>query len=258
MFAKFLVALLVVFCTNLVWSAQDQGIAAAGAEGSAFGLPVEKGERAQAGLSAYVMRKTERMLKEQLSCLGCHQFGDEGGRLAPDLLQVKNRRTPNYVREFVVDPRSKLPATIMPAVRLSPTKLEALVSYLFEHRRQPGPVRPIVRTVASAAAPGEIGTGASLFGHYCSGCHGESGRGDGINASTLTPPPTNLADAARMSQRPDDTLFDIIAVGGRVFDLNHRMPAWGQTLDSGEIRTLVEFIRQLCQCQGPDWSRDGA
>ena len=59
-----------------------------------------------------------------------------------------------------------------------------------------------------------------------------------------------------MSRRPDDTLFDIIAVGGRVFDLNHRMPAWGQTLDSSEIRTLVEFIRQLCQCQGPECNDD--
>ena len=258
MIAKFLGALLVACCANPAWPAQVQGVAPPGAEGSAFDLPVEEAAPAQARLSAYMLLKTERMLKEQLSCLGCHQFGEEGGRLAPDLLQVKNRRTPDYVRAFVVDPRSKLPATIMPAARLSPTKLEALVSYLFEHQRQPGPVRPIIRTVASAAAPGEIGTAATLFGHYCSDCHGESGRGDGINASTLTPPPTNLADAAQMSQRPDDTLFDIIAVGGRVFDLNHRMPAWGHTLDSGEIRTLVQFIRQLCQCQGPDWSRDGS
>jgi mono/diheme cytochrome c family protein len=247
MSTKILVTLLVALCAILVWSVQTQDT-----------VPAETESPTQSGLSAYKLQKTERMLTEQLSCLGCHQFGEEGGHLAPDLLQVKNKLTPDYVREFVVNPRSKLPITMMPAVRLSPAKLEALVSYLFEHRRQPGEVQPILRTAASVAAPGELGTGASLFGHYCSDCHGKLGRGDGVNASTLSPPPTNLADPSRMSQRADDTLFDIIAVGGWVFDLNHRMPAWGQTLDSGEIRTLVEYIRQLCQCEGPDWSRDGS
>jgi mono/diheme cytochrome c family protein len=257
MSTRILVTLLVASFGNLVWSAQAQDIVPAGTEDYTPRLPAGQPAPVQAGLSAYKLQKTERMLKEQLSCLGCHQFGEEGGRLAPDLLQVKNKLTPDYVREFIVNPRSKLPITMMPAVRLSPAKLEALVSYLFEHRRQPGQARPILRTAMSAVVPWEIGTGGFLFGLYCSSCHGTLGRGNGVNASTLSPPPTNLADPSRIGQRADDTLFDIIAVGGRVFDLNHRMPACGQTLDSGEIRTLVEYIRQLCQCDGPVWSRDG-
>jgi len=35
------------------------------------------------------------------------------------------------------------------------------------------------------------------------------------------------------------------------------MPAFGGALGTAEIRALVGYIRTLCQCQGPEWSRDG-
>jgi hypothetical protein len=34
-----------------------------------------------------------------------------------------------------------------------------------------------------------------------------------------------------------------------------RMPAFGATLTSAEIRALVRHIRTLCRCEGPSWSR---
>jgi len=59
-----------------------------------------------------------------------------------------------------------------------------------------------------------------------------------------------------MSQRPDDTLFDGIFSGGYILNRSHLMPPWGQTLSFEEIKTLVNYMRELCQCQGPEWSRD--
>jgi mono/diheme cytochrome c family protein len=35
-----------------------------------------------------------------------------------------------------------------------------------------------------------------------------------------------------------------------------RMPAFGATLSSAEIRALVRHIRALCRCEGPAWSRN--
>jgi len=32
------------------------------------------------------------------------------------------------------------------------------------------------------------------------------------------------------------------------------MPAWGETLSTGEIRDLVAELRHLCDCEGPLWA----
>jgi mono/diheme cytochrome c family protein len=97
-----------------------------------------------------------------------------------------------------------------------------------------------------------------LYAHYCASCHGVRGEGDGFNARYLPVPPAKHASAAAMSVRSDDALYDAIAAGGYVMNRSNRMPAFGRTLTSGEIRALVRYIRRLCGCDGPAWSRDGS
>jgi mono/diheme cytochrome c family protein len=91
---------------------------------------------------------------------------------------------------------------------------------------------------------------------YCAACHGINGDGQGYNAKFLPKTPASHADQAYMSTRPDDTLFDGIHAGGYILNKHHFMPPWGQTLTSQEIRKLVVYMRKLCQCEGPAWSRD--
>lgn len=219
-----------------------------------FLLAVSPAAAAGDTLSRYQLHKVERMLKEQLSCLGCHRFGAEGGWIAPDLLQLKYRLNEAQVRNMIMDPQAARPGTMMPRVRLREDRLQRLVAYLFQHghpRAEEPPVRREVRPAATG------GTGQVLFTRYCAACHGPQGGGDGVNAAALAPAPTRLSDAAALGRRSDDTLFDIIAGGGRVFDLSHRMPPWGQTLAQDDILDLVSYLRHLCECQGPAWSSDG-
>jgi mono/diheme cytochrome c family protein len=61
-----------------------------------------------------------------------------------------------------------------------------------------------------------------------------------------------------MSMRSDDALFDAIGGGGAVMGKSARMPAFGATLSSAEIRALVAYIRALCACRAPAWSVDGS
>jgi hypothetical protein len=61
-----------------------------------------------------------------------------------------------------------------------------------------------------------------------------------------------------MSTRSDDALYDAIAAGGLVMNRSPRMPAFGASLTPDEIQSLVRHIRELCGCQAPAWSRDGA
>ena len=97
--------------------------------------------------------------------------------------------------------------------------------------------------------------GAALYAKWCASCHGATGRGDGVNAPNLPVKPTAHASREVMAARPDDSLFDTIAGGGAIMNRSPRMPAFGATLSPAEIRALVRHIRNLCGCQGPEWSR---
>jgi len=61
-----------------------------------------------------------------------------------------------------------------------------------------------------------------------------------------------------MSICPDDTLFDGIHAGASILGKSQLMPSWGNTFSTEEIRELVRYIRGLCRCEGPAWSRDDA
>ena len=114
-----------------------------------------------------------------------------------------------------------------------------------------------VREPAAATPAPADANAAALYRTWCAGCHGITGRGDGPNAKALPVPPARHADAATMSQRPDDTLYDTIDGGGAIMNRSARMPAFGGSLSPTQIRALVAHIRSLCRCVGPAWSRDG-
>ena len=110
----------------------------------------------------------------------------------------------------------------------------------------PGPLPP------DTTAPG-----AALYQARCASCHGARGAGDGFNAPFLPVAPTAHDDSATMSLRPDDTLYDGIHAGGWILGKSHLMPAFGASLSDREKRDLVRYMRELCRCEGPGWSRDG-
>lgn len=84
---------------------------------------------------------------------------------------------------------------------------------------------------------------------YCAQCHGVEGKGDGINAKLLTVPPRDHTQAEYLDTRSDQELFDTIKFGGLAMGRAPCMPAWGHTLDDPMMRSLVRYIRELCQCQ---------
>ncbi len=145
----------------------------------------------------------------------------------------------------------------MPKI-LMPEKTEELIlNFLLQDESvagEPAYLSLIDNPIISPAGQSKEGKN---YRRYCASCHGETGDGRGYNAKFLPAPPTSHADAVHMSQRPDDTLFDGIYAGGYILNKSPFMPAWGQRLSPEEIRGLVAYIRQLCQCQGPAWSREG-
>lgn len=218
-------------------------------------------------LSPFASAKAETLLRDRWSCLGCHQLGDDGGRIGPRLDGIADRLRPAYVRALIEDPEHLAPGTVMPASLEQSDRMDLIASYLVRREgswvgseRVAGmPALPAmgIGAASSDATPTAGVDGALLYTAQCAACHGVQGGGDGFNAPFLPVAPTVHADSAALSQRPDDTLYDGIHAGGWILGKSHRMPAFGASLDHEQKRALVAYIRVLCRCEGPPWSRDG-
>jgi mono/diheme cytochrome c family protein len=205
-------------------------------------------------LSAFSMNKAQTLLREKLSCLGCHQLGNDGGRIGPDLSSLKNRLQPDFVYQFIQNPRAHQPETVMPKILMPAKTLELIANFLLQQEMPKREAAYLSLAEYPVHAPHGQSTEESLYLKYCASCHGASGDGKGYNATFLPKTPINHADKTYMSTRPDDTLYDGIHAGGYILNKHHFMPPWGQTLRNDEIRKLVVYMRKLCGCEGPTWA----
>ncbi|MBI2875728.1 MAG: cytochrome c [Candidatus Tectomicrobia bacterium] len=104
------------------------------------------------------------------------------------------------------------------------------------------------------AAGGDPAKGKGYYAQWCSPCHGENGKGDGMVAASLNPKPRNHTDDKLMSTRTDQDIFQTIKGGGVAVKKSPFMPSfgppaptnnWGATLNDQQIWDLVAFIRTL-------------
>lgn len=205
-------------------------------------------------LSRFDRAKAEWLLRERLPCLGCHRLEGKGGSIGPDLTGVADRRSAGFIFRMITAPQTTLQGSHMPRVPMPADWARLIASYLAAPRTSPA--APADAAAAGDTAPlREIEDGAELYRSLCSACHGATGAGDGFNAGNLPVRPTAHADSGYMSSRPDDTLFDGVYAGGYILDKSPLMPAWGETLSREQIWGLVRYLRELCRCAGPEWSR---
>ena len=87
--------------------------------------------------------------------------------------------------------------------------------------------------------------GKALYASYCSVCHGEKGKGDGMGAKGLPAKPADHTNGANMNQLSDKYLIDIISKGGGAVGKSAFMPAWGNSLNDKQIRDVVAYIRSI-------------
>jgi len=91
----------------------------------------------------------------------------------------------------------------------------------------------------------ELQVGKDVYLHYCIGCHGETGGGDGFNSFNLDPHPRDLSDPAFQKAKSNAELADAIRRGGAGVGLTALMPPWGHTLDARQIDDVILYIRSL-------------
>ena len=213
---------------------------------------------APAPLTPFRRRETARLVERRQSCLGCHAVEGQGGRIAPALDGVADRLEPAFVHRLIVDPQHTVPGTVMPRAPMPLAEVDRVASWVLTLPARDSATARLSLVDVPPRAPERASGGAGDYARLCATCHGPTGNGDGYNARFLPVAPARHADAAAMSLRPDDVLYDGIAAGGLALGKSPRMPAFGQTLSPEQIRGLVRHIRTLCRCEGPAWSRDGA
>jgi cytochrome c oxidase cbb3-type subunit III len=91
----------------------------------------------------------------------------------------------------------------------------------------------------------EPNEGRRLYQTYCTGCHGDSGKGDGPAGKTLPVKPADHTNSKKMNQYSDEHLFMVISKGGASVGKSSQMPAWGAVLKEAQIQKVVAYIRTL-------------
>ena len=87
--------------------------------------------------------------------------------------------------------------------------------------------------------------GHVLFRQYCATCHGDGGKGDGQNASTLNPVPPDLT---ALKPPPDEAfLRRVITLGSAAVGRSPLSPPYGRSLRAQEIDDLVLYCQALAR-----------
>ncbi len=195
-------------------------------------------------------------------------------RIGPDLARASGTRPEDWHLAHLYDPRSVVPASVMPAYRYlfdggpdrprqSARDVVAYLETLGRARALAGPegearaataahghgplsvsaaslnAHP-ARTLRTGAVPalppnGDPILGEALFAGHCAACHGATGAGDGRGSLSLRPRPANLTLHAYQADRLAEVLWHGVA--------GTAMPAWRD-------RPLVELSALVAHVQG--------
>jgi mono/diheme cytochrome c family protein len=172
-------------------------------------------------------------------------FGNR--RQGPDLQNVGIRRSTEWNRLHLIEPRTVSPGSRMPSYAHlfadGDIRGPALVEYLASLGEELREAR--VAQIANwrpFAPPADAARGRRLFMRHCVQCHGKDGRGSGPLAMRLASPPRDLtAGAWRFIRRDDpDSLARLIKFGVA----GTSMPGH-ETLPDADIGALTVHVRSL-------------
>ena len=190
-------------------------------------------------------------------CLGCHAVSGVGGDEGPDLTQVGDRdpgqvdfaHVPgtrsllNWNLEHFRSPGAVAAGSAMPALGLTEDEIRQLTLYVLSLRRRdlPYSFTPVDRLRVSRLGEREFAAdGATIFGAFCTGCHGLDGMGRRSPGMAAFPSVANPDFLSRVSDR-------FLERSIRLGRPGRRMPAWGQIaggLRPEEIQAVVQYLRE--------------
>ena len=93
------------------------------------------------------------------------------------------------------------------------------------------------------STPASIAAGKKLYDTQCTTCHGETGKGDGKLAASITtgPKPSDLTDATWKHGSTDGEIFTLIKDGAK----GTGMRGYGARLKDPDLWNVVNYVRSL-------------
>jgi mono/diheme cytochrome c family protein len=162
-----------------------------------------------------------RQLVIDRACTACHKLGDRDGGIAPDLSFEGLVRDSAWLMDHFVNPRSRMPDSIMPAFRFPQDDFQQLSTYL-----------------ASLKTPPALGTAADNYKSLCGRCHGDKGDGNGQVAWYLDPSPRDFTKAAFMTSKPRERFLKSIEEGVA----GTSMPGWSKVMKREQADELLAYV----------------
>jgi mono/diheme cytochrome c family protein len=89
--------------------------------------------------------------------------------------------------------------------------------------------------------------GKRIFYQQCVWCHADATPAGPSNRSNLTPVPPLLNDGAALNAASDESLDNIVTLGGAAIGKSAMMPPYGRMLSAEEIRSVIAFARAIAQ-----------
>jgi cytochrome c oxidase cbb3-type subunit 2 len=190
-------------------------------------------------------RPLAEMLKEEPPLPGNRRQG-------PDLQNVGNRRSPDWNRLHLQDPRSLAPVSAMPRYAhlfaAGDPRGEALGAYLASLGADTTEAR--AKTIAAWTPPSGVTSdparGASLFAALCASCHGPDARGHGPLAAKFAQPPADLVAGPRPRTARATTEATQAELARVIrFGVPGTAMAGHETLPEADIAALTAFVATL-------------
>jgi mono/diheme cytochrome c family protein len=193
-----------------------------------------------------------KMLAAKLGCRGCHRIHGAGGDDGPDLSSEGTKAaadldfsrvrgahtTAEWLEEHFAEPARVSPGSKMPELELSKqeTELLALYTLSLDSRPIPEAFAPRDRVRGMQLQERDFPSdGESLYGVFCSACHGAQGQGRKLQGQPA--PAISNPDFLAVA---DDAFLKRATGEGRT---GRRMPGWARTLSAAEIDAVVAFLR---------------
>jgi mono/diheme cytochrome c family protein len=210
--------------------------------------------RTRTGASALVRAKSVFLSS---GCLGCHRVNGVGGDDGPalDAAGLKDpgrlnftgvpggRQVSAWMAEHFRSPVSVVAGSQMPPAALPEEGIRQLTFFTLSLRARELPERYVPKDRVRAARFGErefATDGETLYGAFCSGCHGADGMGRRLAGLAAFP---GIAHPDFLSIAPDELILRTLEDGrpGR------RMPGWlkPEGLRPEEIRAVAAYLREL-------------
>jgi cytochrome c oxidase cbb3-type subunit 3 len=89
--------------------------------------------------------------------------------------------------------------------------------------------------------------GKRIFYEQCVWCHADATPAGPSNRSSLTPVPPLLNDGAVLNAESNETLQNIVTLGGAAVGKSAMMPPYGRMLSAEDIRDVIAFARAIAQ-----------